>query len=127
MSQFSCPGHFWNLYHVESTNKFVTVKLLIVDSHLGIQGSRNQDTQSWYQSQEINIMIDSALVCKAWLDGIRRNQNTHLYGAVSQVDGIWRDKEGKEPEGSLGHNPGKFAWATGIKTAIERVRDSSGI
>ena len=71
-------------------------------------------------------MIDSPLICRAWLDAIRRNQNTHLYGAVSQEDGIWRDSDGKEAEGAIGKDPGRFAWATGIKGAIERVRGAGG-
>lgn len=61
------------------------IKVMIVDEQIGIQGNGNQDTQSWYHSQEINVMFDSALVCRAWIDGLRRNQNTHLYGQVSQV------------------------------------------
>ncbi|KAF2803956.1 uncharacterized protein BDZ99DRAFT_511749 [Mytilinidion resinicola] len=102
------------------------IKLMVVDEYVGIQGNGNQDTQSWYHSQEANIMIDSPTICKAWLDGIRRNQNTHLYGAVSQEDGVWRDENGKEAEGAIGKNPGKFAWATGIVGAIERVRGAGG-
>ncbi|OCK73767.1 hypothetical protein K432DRAFT_410420 [Lepidopterella palustris CBS 459.81] len=102
------------------------IKLLIVDEQLGIQGNGNQDTQSWYHSQETNIMIDSPLICKAWLDGIRRNENTHLYGAASMEDGIWRDKDGNEPEGAIGKNPGKFAWAKGFVGAIQRVRGAGG-
>jgi phosphatidylserine/phosphatidylglycerophosphate/cardiolipin synthase-like enzyme len=51
------------------------IKLMIVDEHIGIQGNGNQDTQSWYHSQEVNIMIDSEMVCKTWAEGIRRNQS----------------------------------------------------
>ena len=29
------------------------------------------DAQSWYHSQESNIMIDSPAVCKEWTDGLR--------------------------------------------------------
>jgi phosphatidylserine/phosphatidylglycerophosphate/cardiolipin synthase-like enzyme len=60
-------------------NKFKSrschIKLMVVDDHIGIQGNGNQDTQSWYHSQEVNIMIDSPQVCKAWMEGIRRNQS----------------------------------------------------
>jgi phosphatidylserine/phosphatidylglycerophosphate/cardiolipin synthase-like enzyme len=52
------------------------VKLMIVDDHIGIQGNGNQDTQSWFHSQETNIMIDSEATCQAWKDRIRRNQST---------------------------------------------------
>src|SRR5512140_86887 len=58
------------------------IKLMIVDGRVGIQGNGNQDTQSWFHSQEVNVMIDSAEVCRAWIDGLRRNQNTHVYGAL---------------------------------------------
>jgi hypothetical protein len=95
---------------------------MIVDEHIGIQGNGNQDTQSWYHSQEINVMLDSASICASWVDGIRRNQNTHIYGKVSAEDGIWRDKDGNQPEGSIGVDPGRFSWAKGIIGAVQRVR-----
>ena len=103
------------------------VKLLIADSHVGIQGNGNQDTQSYYHSQEVNIMIDSATVCAAWEEGLRRNQNTHLYGMASQEDGIWRDQDGKEAEGAIGKDPGHFAWAKGMMGAVNRVRGVGGL
>ncbi|KAL2070490.1 hypothetical protein VTL71DRAFT_13516 [Oculimacula yallundae] len=98
------------------------IKVMIVDEHIGIQGNGNQDTQSWYHSQEINVMFDSALVCKAWIDGLRRNQNTHLYGEVGKMDGVWRDQNGKEASDVIGVDPGRFAWAKGFMGAIRRVR-----
>ncbi|KAK2590131.1 hypothetical protein QQS21_012184 [Conoideocrella luteorostrata] len=81
------------------------IKLLIVDDSVGIQGSGNQDTQSWFHSQEVNVMIDSPEICQKWRVGIERNQNTRAFGRVAD-DGIWRDKEGKPGEGYMG-NPGK--------------------
>ncbi|KAH7411170.1 hypothetical protein BKA64DRAFT_692845 [Cadophora sp. MPI-SDFR-AT-0126] len=98
------------------------IKVMIVDEHIGIQGNGNQDTQSWYHSQEINVMFDSALVCKAWIDGLRRNQNTHLYGEVGKMDGVWRDQNGHEASDVIGVDPGRFAWAKGFMGAIRRVR-----
>ncbi|KAJ7184299.1 iq calmodulin-binding motif protein [Mycena filopes] len=98
------------------------VKVMIVDEHIGIQGNGNQDTQSWYHSQEINVMFDSATVCKGWIDGLRRNQNTHLYGPVDKTDGIWRDQDGNQPQDVIGVDPGNFSWAKGFVGAIERVR-----
>ena len=98
------------------------VKVMIVDEHIGIQGNGNQDTQSWFHSQEINVMFDSAVVCKAWIDGLRRNQNTHLYGEVSKEDGIWRDDEGKPAADVISVDPGRFSWAKGFVGAINRVR-----
>jgi len=102
------------------------VKVMIVDEHIGIQGNGNQDTQSWFHSQEINVMFDSALVCKAWIDGLRRNQNTHIYGEVSKEDGIWRDDRGEQAKDVIGVDPGRFSWAKGFMGAINRVRGTGG-
>jgi hypothetical protein len=51
------------------------IKLLIADGHVGIQGNGNQDTQSWFHSMEVNIMIDSKQICGEWRDAIERNQS----------------------------------------------------
>ncbi|KAF4544133.1 Phospholipase D/Transphosphatidylase [Lasiodiplodia theobromae] len=102
------------------------IKLMIVDEHIGIQGSGNQDTQSWYHSQEVNILLDSPEICADWVAGLRRNQNTHLYGAVSQEDGIWRDDDGNEAKGAIGINPGHMSWAKGVVGAVKRVKGDGG-
>ncbi|CAK7222618.1 hypothetical protein SCUCBS95973_004904 [Sporothrix curviconia] len=102
------------------------IKLMIVDEHIGIMGNGNQDTQSWYHSQEINVMLDSPDVCRAWIDGLRRNENTHLYGGLVKEEGIWRDHEGKEADGALGIDPGRFSWAKGFVGAIKRVQGKGG-
>lgn len=52
------------------------VKLMIIDEEIGIQGSGNQDSQSWYHSQEINVMLQSKEVCRNWIDGLRKCQRT---------------------------------------------------
>lgn len=57
------------------TNICLSVKLMIVDEHVGIQGNGNQDTQSWFHSMEVNIMIDSYDICRDWLEQLRRNQS----------------------------------------------------
>ncbi|KAH0536671.1 hypothetical protein FGG08_006466 [Glutinoglossum americanum] len=101
-------------------------KLLIVDDHLSIQGNGNQDTQSWFHSQEINVMLDSAAVCAEWKDALRRNQNTEKYGEVSQEDGSWKDDEGKGVEGALGWDVGRFSWMWGIVGAFQKVRGVGG-
>ncbi|KPM46518.1 hypothetical protein AK830_g42 [Neonectria ditissima] len=82
------------------------IKLLIVDNMVGIQGSGNQDTQSWFHSQEINVMVDSREICEKWMQGIERNQNTRDFGRVS-ADGIWRDAQGNPGPGYMG-NPGQL-------------------
>ncbi|CEH16144.1 MITOCHONDRIAL CARDIOLIPIN HYDROLASE [Ceraceosorus bombacis] len=71
------------------------VKYAQFDDQVAIIGSGNQDTQSWYHSQEINVMLDSKEIVKEWNDGLRRNQSTELYGRVD-TDGIWRGRHGKE-------------------------------
>lgn len=97
------------------------IKLLIADDQVTIQGSGNQDTQSWFHSQEVNVMIDSPVVCKTWREGIERNQNTARFGRARE-DGCWYDKEGKLANGSYGTNAGKFAWAKGIMGTINKAQ-----
>ena len=101
------------------------IKLLIADMAVGIQGSGNQDTQSWYQSQEVNVMVDSPMICRAWMEGIERNQNTRQFGKAAD-DGCWYDGDGKLAEGSLGSDVGRFAWTKGIKGAIGRATGKGG-
>ena len=101
------------------------VKLLIADDHVGIQGSGNQDTQSWYHSQEINIMLDSEEICKKWREGIERNQNTASFGAAAE-DGIWRDKDGHPGEGYMG-NPGKVEGLfKGVSGMVKKIKGKGG-
>ncbi|KAK0545576.1 hypothetical protein OC846_004897 [Tilletia horrida] len=72
------------------------VKFAAYDGKVAILGSGNQDTQSWFHSQEINVMVDSKEIVTEWMDALRRNQSTHLYGKVDQKDGIWRGQDGSE-------------------------------
>ncbi|CAG7917080.1 unnamed protein product [Penicillium olsonii] len=90
------------------------IKLMIVDQQIAIQGNGNLDTQSFFHSQEINVLIDSEMVCRAWTELINRNQNTAKYGAASAKDGCWHDPKTDEiPPGSMGPVPGRFSWAKG--------------
>ncbi|WPH02513.1 Hypothetical protein R9X50_00537800 [Acrodontium crateriforme] len=97
------------------------IKLLIVDDAVAVQGSGNQDTQSWFHSQEVNVMIDSPLICKAWREGIERNQNTRLFGRAKE-DGCWYDKEGKLAEGSYGPAPSGMDRVKGVFGIIQKAR-----
>ncbi|KAL9942393.1 hypothetical protein D7B24_003408 [Verticillium nonalfalfae] len=101
------------------------IKLLIADERVGVVGSGNQDTQSWAHSQEVNVMVDSPDICRSWIDALRRNQNTALFGRL-QSDGIWRDDRGDEAEGAMGVDAGRFAWAKGIMGAVKRVQGKGG-
>lgn len=71
------------------------VKFCAVDDEVGILGNGNQDTQSWFHSQEINVMVDSPAIVKEWIDGLNTNQNTHAFGLVDE-DGIWRYHDGEK-------------------------------
>ncbi|CAG8188807.1 unnamed protein product [Penicillium salamii] len=103
------------------------IKLMIVDEQIAIQGNGNLDTQSFFHSQEINVLIDSGMVCRAWTELINRNQNTAKYGAASPKDGCWHDPETDEiPPGSMGPVPGRFSWAKGAIGAVQRVRGVGG-
>ena len=62
---------------------------------------RSADTQSWFHSQEANIMIDSAEWCTEFIAGLENNQNTAAYGSLGE-DGQWRDKDGNVVESSGG-------------------------
>ncbi|KAH1654176.1 hypothetical protein KXX16_002592 [Aspergillus fumigatus] len=88
---------------------------MIIDERVAIQGNGNLDTQSFYHSQEVNLLLDSPLVCRIWLEQINQSQNTALYGAVSTEDGCWHDPvTGEMPKGSIGVDPGRFSWAKGV-------------
>lgn len=116
--------------HNKHKQRSCHVKLMTVDGHIGIIGNGNQDTQSWYHSQEINVMIDSEYVVGRWMEGIHQNQNTHIYGKVQKegdLAGCWVDPEtGKMADGAIGVDAGKFAWAKGFVGAVQRVRGVGG-
>lgn len=106
-----------NLYKKRSCH----IKLLIVDEEVAVQGSGNQDTQSWFHSQEVNIMIDSPILCRTWREGIERNQNTKQYGRARD-DGCWYDKEGKLAEGSMGMHPSRMDRVKGVVGTFNKAR-----
>ena len=66
-------------------------------------------------------MIDSPIVCKAWREGIERNQNTMMFGRSGE-DGCWYDKEGKLAEGSYGANPSRMERMKGFTGIIQKAR-----
>lgn len=100
------------------------IKLMVIDDIVGIVGSGNHDTQSWFHSQEVNVMIDNPKVCEEWLDAIRRNQNTHLHEL--QKDGIYRDADGNVLADSVYIKPGFLGVIKGMRSSIARVRGKSG-
>ncbi|KAL4723485.1 hypothetical protein ACLX1H_009120 [Fusarium chlamydosporum] len=108
--------------HQSFKSRSCHIKLLIVDESVGIQGSGNQDTQSWFHSQEINLMVDSPEICQKWREGIDRNQNTKRFGRVAK-DGIWRDKSGSPGKGYMG-NPGTVMGL--VKGAVGMIHKWKG-
>lgn len=107
--------------HNQFKQRSCHVKLMIADDSVAIQGSGNQDTQSWYQSQEVNVMVDSPEICKSWREAVDRNQNTKEYGRTAG-DGCWYDKDGTLAPGSSGNEAGRFSWAKGIVGAIKKAK-----
>lgn len=65
------------------------------DGQIAILGNGNQDTQSWYHSQECNILVDDPRVVADLIHQLDSNQSTRIYGKVDE-DGVWRDSVTKE-------------------------------
>ncbi|TLS26883.1 hypothetical protein PpBr36_04868 [Pyricularia pennisetigena] len=104
------------------------IKLLVADWQVAVVGSGNQDTQSWCHSQEVNVLLDlPGEIAEQWREALEvRNQNTGLYGAGSNEDGVWKDSEGREADGAIGIDPGKFSWGKGIVGAVKRLKGTGG-
>jgi len=102
-----------------------SVKFMAVDDQIAIFGNGNQDTQSWFHSMEINTMVDSPALVREWLTGLNANQNTLLFGRVSDEDGIWRD--GDEVVQASGiHEATLRDWMRSISGVFRRLRGSGG-
>ncbi|MCJ1353303.1 MAG: hypothetical protein MMC33_003288 [Icmadophila ericetorum] len=112
--------------HHQFKQRACHVKLLIADGHVGVQGSGNQDTQSWYHSQEINIMIESEATCRDWRQGIERNQNTAKYGKGSHEDGEWRDADGNQAEGATKKSAPPMSWVRGAVGMAKKLQEKGG-
>jgi len=72
------------------------IKFLAVDGQCAILGNGNLDSQSFWHSQEANVLVDNPQIVADWMDQLRTNQSTHRYGKVDPVDGIWRDPDTRE-------------------------------
>ncbi|RDX54088.1 hypothetical protein OH76DRAFT_1062134 [Lentinus brumalis] len=108
------------------TERNCHIKFAMFDDQVAILGNGNQDTQSWFHSQEINVMVDSPQLCHEWLEAINRNQNTLVNGKVDEKDGLYRDKEGNVIQSAGGTDTGPKALFKGIKGTIDRVRGVGG-
>ncbi|KAI0317533.1 hypothetical protein OF83DRAFT_1171920 [Amylostereum chailletii] len=103
------------------------VKFMSVDDQIAILGNGNQDTQSWFHSQEINVLIDSPELVKEWRDGIDANQNTAAFGRVDEADGVWRAPESGEAVQASGvQTAGMFGRLKGLSGAVGRMRGTGG-
>ena len=120
------------------------VKYMSVDDQIAIVGNGNQgslldlnfwkvltrpyptDTQSWFHSQEINVLVDSPQLVEEWWKGINANQNTAQHGRVDVKDGVWRDETGRIVQSSGTKKAGLFGGLKGISGAINRVRGTGG-
>jgi len=102
------------------------VKFMSVDDQIAILGNGNQDTQSWFHSQEINILVDSSQIVHEWHRGLDSNQNTKRHGLVDNTDGVWRDKDGTAVESSGTKATGMLGGLKGLTGAIARVRGTGG-
>ncbi|OCF31927.1 hypothetical protein I316_06309 [Kwoniella heveanensis BCC8398] len=89
------------------------IKFAAYDDEVAIFGNGNQDSQSWFHSQEINVMIDNKQVVSEMMATLLSNQNTLQYGLVD-TDGIWRDKEGHTLEHYGATAKGAFRGLSGF-------------
>jgi len=84
-------------------NMHCHAKFMVVDDQITIFGNGNQDTQSWYHSQELNVMADSADLAKEWMELYRRNQSTFQYGWVHTAEEVLHGPHPEEAD--LERNP----------------------
>jgi hypothetical protein len=71
-------------------------------------------------------MVDSPELVSAWLRGINANQNTRLYGRVSDKDGILRGEDGEIIQASGVEASSFFKRMKGFCNVIGRVRGTGG-
>jgi hypothetical protein len=71
-------------------------------------------------------MVDSPELIRAWVRGINANQNTRLYGRVSDEDGIWRGKDGEIVQASGVAASSLLKRLKGVFKVIGRVRGTGG-
>lgn len=125
--------------HNDEKKRSCHVKLLIADGAVGVQGSGNMDGQSWWQSEEVNVMVDSAGICGEWRRLLEGNQGTGKFGMVKVPEdggeaegrmgmGVWRDEEGRvvEGEAGAGASTGAMDWVRGWKGAVRKARGMGG-
>ena len=71
-------------------------------------------------------MVDSPELVGSWLRGINANQNTFLYGRVSDKDGIWRSEDGEVIQASGVAASSFIKRMQGMWKVMGRVRGTGG-
>jgi hypothetical protein len=71
-------------------------------------------------------MVDSPELVCSWLRGINANQNTSLYGRVSDRDGIWRSEDGEVIQASGVAASSFIKRMQGLWKVVARVRGTGG-
>lgn len=84
------------------------------------------DTQSWFHSQEINVMIDSRELVGEWMRCLETNQNTRLYGRVSDKDGVLRGEDGEPIQASGVESNNFLRRLKGMGKVMSRVSGTGG-
>ncbi|KAI6784575.1 uncharacterized protein J7T54_006620 [Emericellopsis cladophorae] len=75
--------------------------------------------------QEVNVMVDSPLICRVWRERLERNQNARQFGVAE--DGIWREGDGSPGE-RYRRDPGMLeglVWGAG--GMLKKLRVSGGL
>jgi hypothetical protein len=78
--------------------EFAHIKFMAVDDEFIIFGSGNQDTQSWYNSSEVNILVDSPKDTKHIVNKLKQKQNSLQYcyrdwnGEKLATDPTWMEE-----------------------------------
>jgi len=57
------------------------------------------DTQSWFHSQEVNVMVDSEFIVNEWMENFAANQNTGKYGLTDEQGNLVSGKPVPEKKG----------------------------
>jgi len=57
------------------------------------------DTQSWFHSQETNVMIDSAQLVKEWKEVFEANENTGRFGLTDEHGNLISEEPVPEKKG----------------------------
>lgn len=71
-------------------------------------------------------MVDSPELVGSWLRGINGNQNTFLYGRVSEKDGIWRSEDGEVIQASGVAASGFIKRMQGLWKVMGKVGGTGG-